>query len=230
MPVNHTYITTYLLNKFEDERLSYLKTYNPLPDFCPVCNYSIVPTFILMYHKSEDTAELLCGCPRSECASLYFAVYKLDEGSENDFSLTRCFPYSKFIKEFPKEVSDLSPDFLAIYNQAHHAEQEGLDLICGVAYRKALEYLIKDYVLKMYPEDDSKIKTLPLQQCIQKFITEPTIKNMAERATWLGNDETHYVKKWGNKDLQDLKNLIDLTVYFICMSRKALKYMEEMVR
>lgn len=53
---------------------------------------------------------------------------------------------------------------------------------------------------------------------------------MAERATWLGNDETHYVRKWENKDLKDLKNLIDLTVYFISMSLKALKYQEEMVR
>ncbi|MDM5198975.1 hypothetical protein QUF79_13185 [Fictibacillus enclensis] len=71
---------------------------------------------------------------------------------------------------------------------------------------------------------------MPLQQCIQKFITEPSIKLMAERATWLGNDETHYVRKWDDKDLKDLKNLIELTVYFISMSLKALRYQEEMVK
>ncbi|MBP2259149.1 hypothetical protein [Virgibacillus alimentarius] len=53
---------------------------------------------------------------------------------------------------------------------------------------------------------------------------------MAERATWLGNDETHYVRQWENKDLQDLKNLIDLTVYFISKNLKAKKYKEEMAK
>lgn len=68
------------------------------------------------------------------------------------------------------------------------------------------------------------------KQCVQKFITEPSIKLMAERATWLGNDGAHYVRKWEDKDLQDLKNLIDLTVYFISRSLKALRYQEEMVK
>jgi hypothetical protein len=203
---------------------------NQLPDTCPICSFSISPTFILVYDKDRWTTELLCGCPRNECASLFFAVYTEDTYSHNRFSFRKCYPLTKLKKDFPQEVADLSPNFVAIFNQAHHAEQEGLDLICGVAYRKALEYLIKDYVLKVYPEDDSKIKSMPLQQCVQKFISEPSIKLMAERATWLGNDETHYIRIWEDKDLQDLKNLIDLTVFFISMSLKALRYQEEMVR
>jgi hypothetical protein len=201
-----------------------------LPDMCPVCSYSASPEYILLYDKDIETIELLCGCPRNECASLFFVVYKQDVYSHNKYLLRKCYPLSKLKKDFTQEVADLSPDFVAVFNQAHYAEQEKLDLICGVAYRKALEYLIKDYVLKMYPEDDNKIKSMPLQQVIQKFITEPSIKLMAERATWLGNDETHYIRKWEDKDLQDLKNLIDLTVYFISMSLKALRYQEEMVR
>jgi hypothetical protein len=53
---------------------------------------------------------------------------------------------------------------------------------------------------------------------------------MVERAIWLVKDETHYVRKWESKDLRDLKNLIDLTVYFISLSLKALRYMKEMAR
>jgi hypothetical protein len=227
VPVNYSKNTEILLTK---NGMVVLNKFNPLPEYCPVCNYSIVPTFIMLYQKDWDTAELLCGCPRLECASLYFGVYQLDNNLSREFLLKRYYPCSKVNQILPQEITDLSSSFVSIYNQAHHAEQEGLDLICGVAYRKALEYLIKDYVLKMYTEDDDKIKAMPLQQVIQKFIAEPTIKMMAERATWLGNDETHYVRKWENKDLQDLKNLIDLTVYFISMSRKALRYMEEMVK
>jgi hypothetical protein len=32
---------------------------------------------------------------------------------------------------------------------------------------------------------------------------------------WLGNDETHYVRKWENKDINDLKRLIAMTVAWV---------------
>ncbi|MEH7254289.1 hypothetical protein V7111_19385 [Neobacillus niacini] len=212
------------LIKEEDSISEY--NFQVLPDTCPICKYAISPEFILIYSKNNWLTELLCGCPRNECGALFFAEY-FETG--NLAILQRCYPSNRLSKAFDEEIEALSPNFVSIFNQAHHAEQEKLDLICGVAYRKALEYLIKDYVLAMYPEDETKIKTMLLQQCIQKFITQPTIKNMAERATWLGNDETHYIRKWEDKDLKDLKNLIDLTVYFISMSLKALRYQEEMV-
>lgn len=216
------------------EEIRYINNHSPitsynflseLPDKCPICSYSISPEYLLIYSREVSVTELLCGCPRNECGSLFFAEY-IDMAGMTVF--TGCYPSTKVTKDFPEEVTQLSPDFVAIFNQAYHAEQEDLDLICGVAYRKALEYLIKDYVLSINSEDKGKIKTMPLQQCIQKYVTEQSIKSMAERATWLGNDETHYVRKWENKDLKDLKNLIDLTVYFISMSLKALKYQEEM--
>jgi hypothetical protein len=38
---------------------------------------------------------------------------------------------------------------------------------------------------------------------------------MAQRAVWLGNDETHYERRWEDKDIDDLKRLITLTVNWI---------------
>jgi hypothetical protein len=38
---------------------------------------------------------------------------------------------------------------------------------------------------------------------------------VASRAAWLGNDETHYLRTWEDKDLTDLKKLIELTVQWI---------------
>jgi hypothetical protein len=43
------------------------------------------------------------------------------------------------------------------------------------------------------------------------------IKQVSERATWLGNDETHYQRRWVDKDLSDLKVLIDLVLHWIKM-------------
>lgn len=211
---------------FDDENdISEHKYLSKLPDKCPVCSFSVSPTYILLYEKNRLTYEVLCGCPRYECGALFIAEYM---GAGSWFELERCYPSSKINRGFPKEISDLAPDFVDIYNQANHAEQEGLDLICGVAYRKALEYLIKDFVIELNPDKSDEIKSMPLQKSIQKYIELADIKEMAERAVWLGNDETHYVRKWENKDLEDLKNLIDLTVYFISMRLKAVRYKEEM--
>ena len=38
---------------------------------------------------------------------------------------------------------------------------------------------------------------------------------MSASAVWLGNDETHYLRKWDGKDLKDLESLIQLTCYWI---------------
>lgn len=201
-----------------------------LPDSCPICTYYISPSYIMLYDKDGQTSEVLCGCPRNDCGSLFIAIYSSKNSGGNWFELTKCYPYTKFEKSFPDEIYEISHEFVDIYNQADHAEQEGLHLICGGAYRKALEYLIKDFASHLYPDDTERINSMPLQRCVQNFVEQVDIKDMAERAIWLGNDETHYIRKWEDKDINDLKNLIDLTVYYISMNIKAKKYREDMAR
>jgi hypothetical protein len=117
----------------------------------------------------------------------------------------------------PTELTKISPDFCSIYNQAHKAEQLGLLLVSGPGYRKALEFLVKDYLTSQQTTEEAKkdIADSPLMACIKKYVTDTRMKTTAERATWLGNDETHYIRKWEDKDLQDMKNLIQLTCYWI---------------
>lgn len=120
-------------------------------------------------------------------------------------------------REFNNEVKNISSQFVIIYNQAYTAEQQNLLEICGVGYRKAIEYLIKDYTIKENPEKEDNIKRMQLSNVISTYVNDPKIKSVAKRATWLGNDETHYVRKWNGKDLRDLKVLIELTVHWIEM-------------
>jgi hypothetical protein len=51
---------------------------------------------------------------------------------------------------------------------------------------------------------------------------------VAKRAAWLGNDETHYIRKWEDKDLDDLKKLIKLTVLWIEMEQMTKDALVEM--
>ena len=72
------------------------------------------------------------------------------------------------------------------------------------------------------------IKTTSLGQCIKDWVDDPKIKASAKRATWLGNDETHYSRKWEDKDLEDLKVLLKLTTNWIESSLLTKRYEGEM--
>jgi len=127
---------------------------------------------------------------------------------------------------FSERIKKVSPVFCEIYDQASQAEQMQLLQVCGPGYRKSLEFLIKDYVSEVYPAEADKIKEMWLASCIEKYVTDANIKETATRAVWLGNDETHYVRKWEDKDLQDMKKLISLATYWI----EAQKLTEELLQ
>lgn len=54
------------------------------------------------------------------------------------------------------------------------------------------------------------------------------MKEIAKRAAWLGNDETHYVRKWETKDVKDLKNLIEISIHWIDMELLTEQYQNDM--
>ena len=129
---------------------------------------------------------------------------------------------------FDKIIEEVSPSFCEIYNQAYAAEQMDLDQVCGVGYRKALEFLIKDYLISLNPDKEDKIKNKLLGNCIKDDVTDTNIKIVSERAAWLGNDETHYVRKWDGKDVSHLKGLINLCLHWIEAEIKTKKILSEM--
>ena len=54
------------------------------------------------------------------------------------------------------------------------------------------------------------------------------VKEVAKRAVWIGNDETHYVRRWEGKDIEDLKTLIEITIHWIEMEKLTADYLTEM--
>lgn len=184
--------------------------YSSIPQYnieCPFCHSHIVPNFLCQDH---DT--LYVSCPNESCKQHF--ILALDKNVKFTKVVPNVKPMSKVFSEI---VTSISPKFASIYNQAYHAEQMDLDQICGVGYRKALEYLIKDYLLSKETDEHviENIKKKFLSNCIQENVQNDNIKQVAKRAVWLGNDETHYVRQWEDKDVQYLKKLIDLTVRWI---------------
>jgi hypothetical protein len=60
------------------------------------------------------------------------------------------------------------------------------------------------------------------------FVEDANVKECARRAAWLGNDETHYERRWTDKDVTDLKRLITLSANWIENVLLTRKYVKEM--
>lgn len=204
------------------------------PDACPICHRGIQPisTRLSFITKSglDIELELVFRCPRQDCGRFFIARYARSpyDSYGSKVSLSRCEPWSLRDFQFDNRIREISPDFAAIYNEAQKGEQMALLLACGPAYRKALEFLVKDYLIIHHPAEVETIKSMLLGSCIKKYVANEKIRAVAERAAWLGNDETHYLRKWGTKDLQDLKALITLTVQWILMEELTRAVLDEM--
>lgn len=66
-----------------------------------------------------------------------------------------------------------------------------------------------------------------LGECI-KQIDDPRVRTCSERAQWLRHDETHYQRKWEDKDISHLKELIHLVTNWIESVEITKKYEAEM--
>lgn len=98
-----------------------------------------------------------------------------------------------------------------------------------MGYRKSLEFLIKDFLIYKNPEDKEKIVSdHKFANVIKTYVEDKKIKDMASRASWLGNDHSHYFKKWTDKDVQDLKVLIKTTLFWVQAELEYEHYMKEM--
>ncbi|MUL39442.1 DUF4145 domain-containing protein [Gloeocapsopsis dulcis] len=202
---------------------------NKLPDECPICHNNIEPVFCWGYYGFENPlTQVVFKCPRQLCQCLFVSLYEKTSKNSLEAVYLVSVPNIHVKKEFDQTIQGISENFCNIYNEAFQAEQSELLQICGVGYRKALEFLIKDYLIALTPTNQENIKKKFLGKCISEDIQSENIREIARRATWLGNDETHYVRIWEQKDLKDLKRLIDITVYWIEAEEKTKEAIRDM--
>jgi len=200
-----------------------------IPDECPHCHKSIHVNFVGHYVYANDEGEmmdLIFSCPNQSCLKAFISTYNRWSSNEFGFRSTSFGTTKKY--KFSKEINTISPNFSEIFNQSSFAEQRNLLEVCGVGYRKALEFLMKDYLTSTNPKEAEKIASKFLGNCIRDYVKDPRILTVSKRASWLGNDETHYVRVWNGKNLNDLKKLIELTVHWIEMEMLTQSFNEEM--
>lgn len=200
------------------------------PDICPHCNKNIAPMLCTYATNINNNLDNFYTCSQFELSTIFlcpncqksiFARYimlKYNNSSTGQFCYQEdtkfVYPYAAPKIEIPQKIQDLYPDFYAVYEQAAKAENLGLDKICGMGFRKAVELLVKNYLIKQHNEPEEQTLEARLGQNINK-IENPKIRALARSATWIGNDETHVIKKLKDYDVQDMKKFIHSLCYFI---------------
>lgn len=187
------------------------------PDMCPYCHKGIQPIHVTSFyanpnHLPDKVINSMFLCPACEriFVGIYTVVYKGAASYPQNV-----IPSNTFRRDFSSNIETLSPKFCQIYNESLNAENQGLTEICGMGYRKALEFLVKDFAISENPDDEESIKSKMLSNCISDHIDNKKIQTLAKASAWLGNDETHYVRKHEDYDLNNLKSFINATVSYL---------------
>lgn len=186
------------------------------PDICPLCHRNIVTDLLSAHRTGLAQIQAVYQCPNSLCRQLFIGVYP-KSSTTHRYALQSLKPKSAREADLPSEIKELSPSFEKIYSQAIQAEASGLDEIAGTGYRKSLEFIIKDFCISRVPEREDQIKNKFLGNVINEDIDSPQLKAVAKKATWLGNDESHYVKKFESEDLTAMKRFISAVIHWVEM-------------
>ncbi|MDD5051423.1 MAG: zf-TFIIB domain-containing protein [Sulfuricurvum sp.] len=195
-----------------------------IPNICPICHHAIAPQYNSGVVTLNYKIDIAFQCPN--CRNMFIGKYA--QQSDGTYSYFKTWPIVPENIDFEKEIKEVSPMFVETYNQSIYAESNSLNQLTGIGLRKSLEFLIKDFLTSQKPENEESIKSSTLAQCINNFIDDHSLVEVSKRAVWLGNDETHYVRKWEDKDINDLKILIKLTVNWIHNIILKDKYIAEM--
>ena len=182
---------------------------------CPYCKRTVIPELLASLGNNPRFV-FLFPC----CGNTYFLTRK--ERNSWLHGVDKVKP-KKTIRPrvFSDIINEISPKFEKIYNEAVKAQQSNLMEICGGGYRKALEFLTYDYAIKKNPESESVIKGMgQLSNVISTYLPDDFTKLNVASATWLGNEEVHYVKKYEDLDIDDLIEFIDDVVTQIELNEK----------
>lgn len=183
------------------------------PQLCPVCLHDI--ELKPLYRVNGTNGQLwLFKCPRFQCQAVFSILQKGEKAVQ--------FPGVNQSPINLNELSSISSNFVTTYKQAMKAERLDMTELYGEGYRKALEYLVKDFLIKYGNTNKTEeiILKMHLGDAVKKLPDERLL-NLAKASAWLGNDQTHPVQKHPDYDVQDLKHFIEALAAFVVYSVRA---------
>lgn len=185
------------------------------PTLCPICNAYVDSTKIASRLFTRETmphfgvVQYRC----QHCKESYLVTYEID----TDAKTTRvaAFLPSRTVTYKNEIIEKFSEGFIRYYNQAQRAEFAGDVELAATGYRTALEFLVKDYAVSELHEDREKVGKKSLFDAIADYLGEKDLVSTADVVRIIGNDYTHYERKYPEGDLDLLKRYLDIFIRLV---------------
>lgn len=205
-----------------------LERVNGVPAACPHCHEAITPSYLSgVKSQAGDLADTVIGiskrkvtltfeCPR--CRNLFISLYKPVDPTSEDYRFALTVPSMAPLTKFEAEIPKISPRFVATFHEAERAEGQGIKGLAGDGYQKALEFLVKDFLLcdaKRRNNDLEYIRNMTVAECIEAGFEDVIVKKRTRKIKLLQSDEGCYYTRTEGEDLASLKELIRHVVSYI---------------
>lgn len=192
-----------------------------VPRHCPYCGsktHSSYVTDVCLNYNSVD--EYVSVAWLADCCSRIYIVNYLFNFNRQTLDFISHYP-AQDPGPMPENMADISPRFVTLYSQARTAEGHEHYELAACGYRNAIEVLIKDFAIAVLGRDRKEVESKSLFKAIEDYLPKELI-NTSDVVRILGNDNTHYLRKYEDIDFAELKNYLDIFMMQIEVQYKIL--------
>jgi hypothetical protein len=184
------------------------------PSICPHCGISCdayhIQQFEYSYSKNNTIfVFLVLQC--TSCRKLFTTTYHIKDNHSELLGIT-----PKCISSFhDSTIEEISPRFIEMYNQSLHAKDNNNLNLAAIGYRAALEILVKDYAIKELQKSPEEVIKKSLFSAISEYLSAENLIKTADVIRILGNDHTHYERKYPELDFNLLQAYMEIFINLV---------------
>lgn len=181
-----------------------------IPVECPHCGAFSTPQIVSYSSFSYSGMKVWTFIFHNDCCDKKsFAVYKIQDKEAEFLGI---LPPVRKLPQLPTSMLEISPRFVNLYSQSFNAEQNSYFELAGSGYRNAIEVLIKDFAINELNCSTKEVCKKSLSQAIEEYLPNINASISADVMRALGNDYTHYERKYEDVDFQVLKRYLQIFI------------------
>ena len=187
----------------------------PKPLWCPYCSAfeDGVKIRSLLQERGEKKALGIVVYECTHCKNFYAVHYEIDRAQKaalfGGLYPERAITYENSV------IEQCSPRFINLYSQALTSVAHGDIEIAAVGMRSALEVLVKDYALNELKKPIDEIRKKSLCDAVGDYLDQKDLVAAADVVRILGNDYTHYERKYPQLDFELLEKYMDIFIKLV---------------
>lgn len=181
-----------------------------VPVECPHCGAYSTPHVITYSKLSHSEKTLFTIMFFNDCCDKH--SYALYDVQKHQGEFLGILPIVHKTPQLSEPIMNISPRFVELYKQSYDAEQNSYFELAGSGYRNAIEVLIKDFAIKELQVPESEVCKKSLSQAIEHYLPNIKAATSADVMRVLGNDYTHYERKYTDVDFAVLKRYLQIFI------------------